>query len=559
MGLLESRLFERVLTGELEGSWQENLLNLTQFRLRGQGFDLQGKGTVQERLSLEGTVTDLSAFIPEAKGQITASGWVWYKENRLAGMMRAEGKDLLIKGMAAGDFRAELHLKEYSRKTAPLLSLEAQAGNIKAGSLNIPLMNFKVTGTPGSHRAQFAVALEGVAIQGELAGSYTEGSWKGTMEKLDGRDARGPWNLLAPARITFSENQFQLSPATLISGGGERLRVHADLTLNPVSGSFQAQWQNVDLARANPWMGRGNLSGQSSGSLSAEGRKNGWKISGEGHFKGVFADDRLRVEISSGKVDLNWDGKGLLATAVLKLNQGGTLEGRVFSAEAFQRILPREGKFEAHWKAIDLGLLQSLLPNNVLLKGKNSGNLSGGWFGGSRLEAAGKAEVSQGQFVWKGGPKPISINLNTAEADFAWRGEEIQGNLAITSADHGTLKGRFLLPLSARFSPSFNPEGPLNLSLQGQLQEREILPTLYPEWIQKSRAKVELDLRAEGTWGNPRFKGSLEIFDAGFQIGKAKGARKNGPVSAPLNLELPSASATVDWGPRGCCPSSRRP
>jgi translocation and assembly module TamB len=144
----------------------------------------------------------------------------------------------------------------------------------------------------------------------------------------------------------------------------------------------------------------------------------------------------------------------------------------------------------------------------------------------------------------------LAINLNTAEADFAWRGEEIQGNLAIASGDYGALKGRFLLPLSARFSPSFNPDGPLKLSLQGQLQEREILPILYPEWIQKSRAKVELDLQADGTWGNPRFKGILRISDAGFQIGKPTGAGENGPVSS-LNLELPAASATVDWGPKG--------
>ena len=144
----------------------------------------------------------------------------------------------------------------------------------------------------------------------------------------------------------------------------------------------------------------------------------------------------------------------------------------------------------------------------------------------------------------------LAINLNTAEADFAWRGEEIQGNLAIASGDYGALKGRFLLPLSARFSPSFNPDGPLKLSLQGQLQEREILPILYPEWIQKSRAKVELDLQADGTWGNPRFKGILRISDAGFQMGKPTGAGENGPVSS-LNLEIPSASATVEWGPKG--------
>jgi translocation and assembly module TamB len=183
VGLLERRFFERVLTGDLEGSWQENLLNITQLRLRGPGFNLQGKGTVQERLSLEATVADLAAFIPEAKGQLKASGWVRYKENRLAGIMNAEGKDLLLKGIAAGDFRAEVHLKEYSRKIAPLFSLESRATNLKAGPLKIPSMNFKVAGTSPSHRAQFAMALSGAAIQGEFAGAYKEGPgkepWKG--------------------------------------------------------------------------------------------------------------------------------------------------------------------------------------------------------------------------------------------------------------------------------------------------------------------------------------------------------------------------------------------
>ena len=551
VGLLESRLFERVLTGDLEGSWQENLLNFTQFRLRAQGFDLRGKGTLQERLSLEATVADLAAFIPEAKGQIKASGWVRYKENRLAGIMNAEGKDLLLRGIAAGDFRAEVHLKEYRRKTAPLISVEAKAGNITAGSWKIPSMNLQVAGTPDSHRAQFTMALEGAAIQSELTGAFAEGSWKGTLQRLDGRDGRGPWNLQAPARITFSSNQFQLSALDLKSGQEERLIVIADLYLNPVSGRFQAEWQNLDLARANPWTGRGNLSGQTSGSVSAAGKKSGWQISGKSQFKGTFADDRLRVEISSGKVDLNWDGKGLLAAAALKLNQGGNLEGRLSSAEAFQFTLPGEGKIAAHWKAIDLALLQSFMPNHVALKGKISGNLSGGWFARSRLEVAGKTEVSQGQFIWKVNPKPIFINLNTAEADFAWRGEEIQGNLAIASADYGSLKGRFLLPLSARFSPSFNPDGPLKLYLQGQFQEREILPILYPEWIQTSRGKAKLDLQADGTWGNPRFKGSVEICDAGFQMVRPTGASENAPAAAPLNLEIPSASATVDWGPKG--------
>ena len=547
IGLLESRFFERVLTGELEGIWHENFLNLTRFRLRGQGIDMQGKGTVQDRLFLEGAVADLSKFIPGVKGNIRTSGWVRYKGNRLGGMMTAEGKELLINKMEAEDFRAEVHLKEYDPKTALLLSLEAKVRNIHAGSVNIPLVNFKINGNPAFHQAKFSVALNGISMQGELAGSYAEGAWKGTMEKLDGQDNRGPWSLLAPVRIAFSDNQFQLSSATLKSGGGERFTVLADLNLKPFSGSIQGQWQNIDLSRANPWMGKANLSGRSSGSLSAEGGKKGWKISGKGHFEGIITDDRLRVEISSGKADLNWSRKGLLATAALKLNQRGILEGKISSAEALHQIPPREGKFEAHWKAIDLGLLKPSLPNYVVLRGNNSGNLHGAWFEGGYLEVAGQTEVSQGQFIWRGKSRPISVNLNAAEADLSWRGGMIHGNFSVTSPEHGNIKGKYSLPLAASFSPSIRKEGPFLFSLQGQLQERGFLANLFPERLRKSRGRIELEARAEGTWASPRFKGILQVFDAGFQMKKPG----EGTGSIPFSLELPSASATVDWGPGG--------
>ena len=132
------------------------------------------------------------------------------------------------------------------------------------------------------------------------------------------------------------------------------------------------------------------------------------------------------------------------------------------------------------------------MPGELILKGKNSGTVTGGWFPGSRFEAAGKTRVSQAEFHWKGSAKPISIPVKSAEADFDWRGEAIRGNLNLTSAEHGTLKGGFLLPLSARFSPSFIPEGPLKISVQGQLQENGFLSSLYPEWIQKQPGKDRL-------------------------------------------------------------------
>ena len=77
--LLESRLNDIPVAGEVEGRWKENLLHIAHLRLHGQGFDLQGQGTLQEKISLEGQVTDLSQIIPQARGQISAAGWFRYQ------------------------------------------------------------------------------------------------------------------------------------------------------------------------------------------------------------------------------------------------------------------------------------------------------------------------------------------------------------------------------------------------------------------------------------------------------------------------------------------------
>ena len=549
--LLESRLYDKAVTGEMEGRWKENLLHIAHLRLHGQGFDLRGKGTLQEKITLEGQVTDLSQLITQARGQISAAGWFRYRENRLTAMISAEGKELGAQGVKAADLRADLHLKEYGPGISPVLSLEARGGSIKAGPLGLTSLRLQAVGSPVSHRVQFATVVNRVHAQGDINGAYRDGSWKGVLEKLDGRDSRGPWNLQGPARVALSADRFQLFPLVIKSGQGERLEARADLTLQPVLGSLQAQWQNVDLTRANPWIPAGRVSGQSSGSFSARGQKGGWQISGNSRFKGTFAHERLSFEVPSGQVQVDWNGNGLLAATSLTLNQGATLDGKVSSPDPFQFDLPREGKLDARWNALDLGLFHSLLPGELVLKGKNSGTLTGKWFAGSRFEATGKTRVSQAEFHWKGRAKPISIPLNAAEADFAWRGDTLQGNLNLTSAEHGALKGGFLLPLSASFSPSFIPQGPLKISVQGQLQENGLLSRLYPEWIQKSRGKAALDLNAEGTWSKPQWKGMVQISDAGFQIESPKGERKAGKISSGMNFEVPHAKAAAEWGPRG--------
>jgi hypothetical protein len=79
---------------------------------------------------------------------------------------------------------------------------------------------------------------------------------------------------------------------------------------------------------------------------------------------------------------VDWKRKRPVGTTSLKLNQGATLDGKVSSPNAFQFDLPREGRLEARWNEVDLGLFHSLLPGDLTIMGKNSGAFTGAWLAG---------------------------------------------------------------------------------------------------------------------------------------------------------------------------------
>ena len=76
-------------------------------------------------MNLEARITDLSGFLPEARGQISTLGWVRFRENRLSGTLHGQGKDLVLNGIRAGSFTAELHLKDSPWEANRLLTWKA--------------------------------------------------------------------------------------------------------------------------------------------------------------------------------------------------------------------------------------------------------------------------------------------------------------------------------------------------------------------------------------------------------------------------------------------------
>ena len=547
----ESRLRGRLFAGEVNAGLEKDLWKISQLHLRGQGFALQAQGTLQERVNVETRITDLSGFMPEAQGQIFTTGWVRFRENRLSGTLHGQGKDLVLNGIRAGAFTAEFRLNESAPNTEPTFSLESRLNQVQVGSYSFQSFHLETSGLLKRHEAKLALHLDGGKILGELSGECEKGTWKGTIAKLTAKEAQGFWNLQAPAKVQWSPQKFLLAPLTLKSATGERIQVEANLGLDPLSGAVRAEWESLDLVRINPWLGDGKLSGQSTGSLSAQAQKSGMQISGSLSLKGAFTHDPFKVEGLSAQARGDWSEKGLAASAVLNLDPGGSLEIRLSSAEEVQAAFPKSGNIDVKWKGVEHGLLSPLFPQRLILKGRSSGQVRAQWFPGRQGEASGRVRALQTQVVYQGDKNPVSVSVQRGDLDFAWRGGNIQGDVSLALGDRGFMKGNFKLPLAARPFPAFPSEGPLKFGLQGQLKDQGFLSALYPEIIKKSRANLGIELSAEGTWKEPRFKGTLQIAEAGVQFPSAgNGFQSNGGIDL-FHLEASSGAMVIEWGDRG--------
>jgi translocation and assembly module TamB len=163
-------------------------------------------------------------------------------------------------------------------------------------------------------------------------------------------------------------------------------------------------------------------------------------------------------------------------------------------------------------------VLQPLLPEGLLLEGQVSGKIKGAWLPDFRLDMAGGLNVTQGNLTWRGERSLISARINQADLEFLWAGERVKGNISLSLADYGSLKGTFLLPLPARPPFRFDPAGPVQVSLQGKAQEKGLLSALFPGTIEETRGNIDLDFRVDGTWAKPNPRGSLLLTNAGAYL-----------------------------------------
>jgi translocation and assembly module TamB len=575
---MDSRLLGRSLTGEADVRLLRENLFVDRLFVTGKGFELRASGELEKKVSFAARISDLSSLVPGTAGSVSAEGWLRRKDGRVSGAVKGRGRSLAVQGVkiASADIDAGLS----DGKGYPLNATVNMRG-VHYSDMSADSANLKVGGNLERHTIDAEIRSPGFALATTLNGGYKEKAWQGEIARLSGRDAVGPWRLLAPASLRVSADSISLPRLAIGGAQGESLETGGEVNLSPLRGSVRANWRALNLARFSRLLGDARVSGLSSGTVQVR-LPGGDRIivTGRADASGTVVANDLRLTVRQASIQMNWNDRGMLTLLDLTLAEGGTLKGRFSSPQPARMAVPSRGVLEADWQGLDLAQLQPWLPAGLDLRGRMEGRVRGELSPGMQLDVRGNAEVTGGAVRWREKNDQFNAAIHRADVSLNWQGGKGAGpgngawqtrNLAVNGrvdasgtavvegrsitiqqtslrldwgergmnsavdvrlADGGSLKGAFYSPLPA--GATIPREGVLNVDWRGI-----DLALLHP-WLPSG---FDMQGRLSG-----RMTGSLlpeSRFDlkgnAAISKGIVRWNRENGQLSAKLN------TADISW------------
>lgn len=534
--LLESSLHGQALTGEVKAHFAGNDLFLTRLALQGKGFDLHAAGELKQRVVIAARITDFSRLVPGAAGTLQADGWVRWRDRLLSGSVAATGSTLSYNGtrIAAANLTARLN-----QDTGSPLHIAASLRDVIYEGYTLNAVTVAADGTLSRHSVSAALHSAGAEARLTLAAGYNAGIWKGKITRLAGSDRNGTWAMTSPAVFSVSTEKVSLSPLTLSAGAAEHLEVAADLALNPLSGQVRAQWDGLNLSRANPYLKDVLITGKSHGAIRI-GFLSGKRLTlaGSAFGNGTFSGQGSSMTIRQSRITFDGGEQGMRADIELSTADGGSLKGNFSSTDPLRLTMPEKGKMTTEVSGIDLALFKPWFPPDTVLEGHISGRARGSMLPGQRFELDGTASVSGGKLHQQRPDGELNLAFASATASWGWRGETLSGDLSLTMAEYGQARGNFKLPVPARFPVAVNPTGPIRASLVGKVQEKGIITAMFPGLVQESSGDLDADLGISGTWEAALVEGKLQLAKAGAYLPTAGIHLKDVQLTARLKKNL---------------------
>lgn len=522
-GLSDSTLRGRVLSGEVHALVDDEGLQVSRLELHGDGFDISAHGRLKDRLAFSADISRLSGLLPGSEGSVRAAGWTRWRDGPAGGDVTVRGKDLVL-----ADIRAESlsFNASWEGKDRPF-AVEGEARRIAAGSIRLDSASIAADGTPTEHDIRLSLRWETGEVEGRARGGYRSGTWKGTVVDLSGGGEIGDWSLTEPAALVASTDRVTLSGFHAAGAGGKSLRAEADLSLAPLRGSVDAEWEDIDPALADPWLGDISISGSSSGHARLA-----WPADGSPtvDFR-VTAEGRIRMEerefrIDTAEAEASWDANGLSARWKITVGDNGALAGSVSSAQPARPGIPEEGEFLAEWSNLDLSLLSPWIPG-VRLSGDSTGEVRAGWRKDGRIMLSAQGDLSG--TLLRG---DLRVTVRSARVTAFGDEEGTRATLTAVLDGGAAVKGAFRSPLPAR--AGIPQRGTVQVSLESL--DLVILSPWIPE---RAGLAGTLSGKAEGELlpgGKFDVRGEAGVRDGMFAW-RGRGTE----------IEMPLRSADLEW------------
>jgi translocation and assembly module TamB len=548
--LLESSLRGYELRGRVDGRLRGAELDLAALELQGEGVSLSASGALHRRIDFKVRARDLATLLPDVSGALQSSGWLRRRDGQLVGEAEGTGRRLRYKDILleeAGFSARARSLPEGAEGEVNLRLRQLQLPNLAAIDADL-----RASGTPAEHRASGTIRLpRDTSLELALAGGYREQLWQGTLQRLVLRDPVGPWRLRQPVPLVLSPETLEVRGLRLAGAGQEELSADAALQLKARTGRVHLQWRSIRLARINPWLETGRLSGSTSGRAVLDRPSEAeQELSLAFDLAGRFEQDNLALGLRTAKGDLNWNRQGLRGTLAAELTGGGRLEGRVRSEEPAGTAPPARGEWELTWEGLELQHLRPWLPEGMVAQGTISGRSGGTWAPDGVLTAQGGASLGGGLLEAPAGDTLVSMPLEEAEISWDWRDDRLEGQTSLILKDRGRLAGHFRLPVAARLPVAIEPEGRLDSRLEGNVREEGLVATLLPGIVQETRGLLRVNLVVSGVWRQPEFSGVLRLSEAGAYVPAAGIELKEISLEAELQKDRVELTAlSVKSGP----------
>ncbi|WP_432823009.1 translocation/assembly module TamB domain-containing protein [Trichloromonas sp.] len=510
--LLDSTLHGKALAGGVDVRLQGAEVDIARLDLHGEGIDLTAAGRLSRRLDFTASASRLSGLLPGLDGRMDAKGWVNLAQEEIYGSLAVQGSGLRYAEFSLD--RLAISAEKPVGDSRYVILAEGQGG--MAGDQPVESLSLALQGRPEAHGVTLDALTDAGRGEVEFSGGYQAGHWSGELTEVRlAQTPFGDWALAQHAALQFDAGSLQLAPLKLVSPLGEAVELDGVMTLGPLGGVAQLQWNALRLSHADPWLDGWAASGTTSGDLQLHLQdRDLLELFAEVRVAGGLAKGEQQLDLAGGLLTLDWDRRGLSGQARADFGDMGELTAEVRSPEPARQAFPAAGDFSVRFDGLSLSRLYPWGPEALDAEGTLSGSAAGGWANGADLFLEGKAEIGGGRLKWQEDEGTLAAELHQAAIGWNWRGDSLSGDAVVVLNNHGRLQGEFQLPLPARWPVAIEPEGAVRGALSGYLQEKGLLTSLFPGSVRETSGQLDFDWTLGGTWAQPDLGGPFSLAGA---------------------------------------------